>query len=147
MAALIEIRGWISRDPFKDAEQVLGPNLYAYVDNDPTNGVDPSGLKDVTGSGPIAIDDDGTGGDYGDPDHQNTTSQPNLNADTDSYVVAPLTSQSQGVKAGQSADASGNGNSITSTVGDFGPAWGEVSVAAARALSAIRVTSQHRTKT
>jgi RHS repeat-associated protein len=35
---------WLSRDPFKRAEAKEGPNLYAYVLNDPVNLIDPSGL-------------------------------------------------------------------------------------------------------
>jgi RHS repeat-associated protein len=35
---------WISRDPLAHAETLMGPNLYAYVLNDPINEVDPLGL-------------------------------------------------------------------------------------------------------
>jgi RHS repeat-associated protein len=35
---------WLSRDPLKSAELLQGPNLYAYVDNDPLNRIDPLGL-------------------------------------------------------------------------------------------------------
>jgi RHS repeat-associated protein len=35
---------WLSRDPLKNAEMRLGPNLYEYVKNDPINLVDPLGL-------------------------------------------------------------------------------------------------------
>lgn len=35
---------WISRDPLRKAELREGPNLYAYVANDPVNLTDPSGL-------------------------------------------------------------------------------------------------------
>ena len=34
---------WLSRDPLQNAEQHLGPNLYAYVGNDPVNLMDPLG--------------------------------------------------------------------------------------------------------
>jgi RHS repeat-associated protein len=39
-----ELGRWLSRDPLAGAEISQGPNLYAYVANDPVNGVDPSGL-------------------------------------------------------------------------------------------------------
>jgi RHS repeat-associated protein len=35
---------WISRDPLNDAELLQGPNLYAYVRNNPLSLVDPLGL-------------------------------------------------------------------------------------------------------
>lgn len=35
---------WLSRDPLEEAEVEQGPNLYAYVRNNPVNLVDPSGL-------------------------------------------------------------------------------------------------------
>lgn len=39
-----ELGRWLSRDPLKDAERLQGPNLYAYVANDPVNLTDPLGL-------------------------------------------------------------------------------------------------------
>ena len=35
---------WLSRDPLPEAERLLGPNLYAYVNSDPVNATDPLGL-------------------------------------------------------------------------------------------------------
>lgn len=35
---------WLSRDPLRNAEVQEGPNLYAYVANNPVNAVDPLGL-------------------------------------------------------------------------------------------------------
>lgn len=39
-----ELGRWLSRDPLASAEMLQGPNLYAYVLNDPVNGIDPLGL-------------------------------------------------------------------------------------------------------
>ena len=39
-----ELGRWLSRDPLEDAEVEEGPNLYAYVQDDPANNVDPLGL-------------------------------------------------------------------------------------------------------
>jgi RHS repeat-associated protein len=39
-----ELGRWLSRDPLKDAEEREGPNLYAYVGDNPVNAVDPLGL-------------------------------------------------------------------------------------------------------
>jgi RHS repeat-associated protein len=36
---------WLSRDPLKDPEVNQGPNLYAYVENNPVNAVDALGLS------------------------------------------------------------------------------------------------------
>ena len=36
---------WLNRDPLENAEISQGPNLYAYVGNDPSNAIDPLGLK------------------------------------------------------------------------------------------------------
>jgi len=35
---------WLARDPLSDSEVMQGPNLYAYVANDPVDRTDPSGL-------------------------------------------------------------------------------------------------------
>ena len=43
---------WLSRDPLENAEMKQGPNLYAYVQNDPVNAFDPYG-KDLN----LASDD------------------------------------------------------------------------------------------
>ena len=39
---------WLSRDPLRNAEVHEGPNLYAYVRNEPVNQVDPEGLALTT---------------------------------------------------------------------------------------------------
>ncbi len=39
-----ELARWLSRDPLRKAEQREGPNLYAYVVNNPINKTDPLGL-------------------------------------------------------------------------------------------------------
>lgn len=40
-----ELGRWLSRDPLRDAEKKEGPNLYAYVGNNPVNMIDPLGLE------------------------------------------------------------------------------------------------------
>jgi RHS repeat-associated protein len=48
-----ELGRWLSRDPLKQAERKQGPNLYAYVANEPINRIDPTGLSpDPFGVGP-----------------------------------------------------------------------------------------------
>jgi RHS repeat-associated protein len=42
-----ELGRWLSRDPLPDAEMLQGPNLYAYVLNDPVNLIDPEGLVSI----------------------------------------------------------------------------------------------------
>ncbi len=117
----------------------------------------------LTYNGQVKLDDDGTGPSHGDRDHKVDTAfhrnNKALNADTDSYVVAPLWLIAQGVKKGDRADVTvyfyeynssldANGNlvtypcnkftrSISSIVGDFGPVQddvGEISIKAARDL-------------
>jgi RHS repeat-associated protein len=39
-----QVGRWLSRDPLKNAELVQGPNLYAYVGNNPVSRFDPLGL-------------------------------------------------------------------------------------------------------
>jgi RHS repeat-associated protein len=39
-----ELGRWLSRDPLRDAEVAQGPNLYAYVANNPISRIDPEGL-------------------------------------------------------------------------------------------------------
>ncbi len=46
------------------------------------------------------------------------------------YAVAPLSSLRDGVRAGDPADVTVNGRTPRCVIGDFGPAWGEISVAA-----------------
>jgi RHS repeat-associated protein len=42
-----DIGRWLSRDPLNDAERKQGPNLYAYVRNNPVNLIDPIGQDDT----------------------------------------------------------------------------------------------------
>ncbi len=46
-----ELGRWISRDPLDNAEMLQGPNLYAYVANNPISWVDPLGLWGLFGFG------------------------------------------------------------------------------------------------
>ena len=43
-----EMGRWLSRDPLANAEMKQGPNLYAYVGNEPVSHVDPEGLARTT---------------------------------------------------------------------------------------------------
>ncbi len=117
----------------------------------------------LTYNGQIKLDDDGTGPSHNDKKHNNDTAfhrnNKALNADTDSYVVAPGWLSSQGVRGGDRADVTvyfyeynsgldANNNlvtypcncytkSISSIVGDVGPVQddvGEISIKAARDL-------------
>jgi|GEM_PF-1414867 hypothetical protein len=117
----------------------------------------------LTYNGQIKLDDDGIGPSHNDQHHNDDTSfkrnGKSLNADTDSYVVAPLWVFAQGVQGGDRADVTvyfyeynssldANGNlvtypcnkftrSISSIVGDVGPLKdnvGEISIKAARDL-------------
>ena len=116
----------------------------------------------LTYNGQIKLDDDGTGPSHNDQHHNNNTSftrnGQNLNADVDSYVVAPGWLLSQGVKPGNRADvtvyfyayswymsggrpiiisSTQHTKSISSIVGDVGPtedSVGEISIKAAQDL-------------
>lgn len=117
----------------------------------------------LTYNGQIKLDDDGTGPSHNDHDHNSSTSFHNangqsLNADVDSYVVAPGWLLSQGVKPGNRADvtvyfytyswymsggrpiiisSTQHTKSISSIVGDVGPtedSVGEISIKAAQDL-------------
>ncbi|HLB33615.1 MAG: hypothetical protein A3F67_03215 [Verrucomicrobia bacterium RIFCSPHIGHO2_12_FULL_41_10] len=102
--------------------------------------------------GKVKIDDDGCGSSHNDKYHDpHTAWEPGgrpLNADTDSYVVAPPWVLQQGIKLGSRADVylflDDDVKVITSIVGDTGPNQdvGEMSIAAARELGiGIRETS------
>lgn len=116
----------------------------------------------LTYNGQIKLDDDGTGPSHNDQHHNNNTSftknGQSLNADVDSYVVAPGWLLSQGVKPGDRADVTAyfytyawymsggrpiiisstqHTKSISSIVGDVGPtedSVGEISIKAAQNL-------------
>jgi RHS repeat-associated protein len=48
-----ELGRWLSRDPLPNAEMIEGPNLYAYVGNEPISHRDPQGLLDTCTAHPI----------------------------------------------------------------------------------------------
>ena len=87
------------------------------------------------------MDDDGSGPSHDDPNHQTSTScrrhGRSLNADRDSYIVAPGDLFHLGVNAGDRATITVNGQSVNAPIGDFGPVangFGEASIAAVHAL-------------
>jgi len=82
----------------------------------------------------VAIDTDGTERPpFNDPDWQNQTSLPGLNANTDAYVVVPIGSD---IPLGTKVTVYNNTNkqSVQAIVGDRGPGFGEMSLAAAKAI-------------
>ena len=118
-------------------------NIYRYCSNNVVNATDPSGLcPPITRDGQIAIDDDGKGEKHDDPDHKPHTSgkmdkngdivpagdTEGLNADTDSYGVAPkdLASANGGpLNVGDKMDVTlPDGTTIHTRIGDFGPEGG-----------------------
>ena len=101
-------------------------NIYRYVGNGVLSWIDPWGLKPVTRSGILKTDDDGTGEKHFDINHKTVTAYtPNgksMNADTDSYVVAPKDLKDEGVRPGDWAEIkTDNGKSEWAKVGDVGP--------------------------
>lgn len=93
----------------------------------------------VTFQGRGRIDDDGTGDDHNDSDHQNETSlKPNLNADEDRYIVVPpqIIKGVPPIVLGSQAWVSYQGQETAAVVGDVGPRHrlGEISIALAQAL-------------
>lgn len=53
-----EAARWLSRDPLRKAELKEGPNLYAYVANNPINAMDPLGLMRVSDGSPMELASD-----------------------------------------------------------------------------------------
>jgi RHS repeat-associated protein len=50
-----ELGRWLSRDPLPGAELFQGPNLYAYVRNEPVSRIDPEGLIDSAKTGAMQL--------------------------------------------------------------------------------------------
>jgi len=148
---------WLSPDPLGDEsfyEQYVGPldddatekvdeesrkPEYLLVGNNPLNYYDLLGT--IGGSGNVRLDDDGTGSAHNDPPGERKTitscqiNKVSLNADSDVYFVAPLGTK---VCPCAKATATANGHTVIGIIGDFGPSgngWGEISLAAATALS------------
>jgi RHS repeat-associated protein len=48
-----ELGRWLSRDPLRNADLIAGPNLYAYVGNEPISRRDPQGLLDSCTAHPV----------------------------------------------------------------------------------------------
>jgi len=80
---------------------------------------------------PPFVDADSTAG----PGYQSETSLPGLNANTDPYIVVPTNSN---IPLGTPVVITDNttGLSVNAVVGDHGPAYGEISTAAAQAIGA-----------
>lgn len=97
--------------------------------------------KVVTYVAKAAIDGDGTGASHGDPDFQPRTSlKPDLNSDTDPYIVVPpaIIEGVPGVVLGCQAKVLNRVTrlSTNAVVGDVGPhaKLGEISIACAKAI-------------
>lgn len=129
----------VDANPTQDGTTGTGGGAVTPVpDSDTDTGLSQNGSGYEITPTKVAIDTDGTERPpFNDPDWKNQTSYPGLNANTDPYVVVPIGSKIElGTKV--TIRNNTNGRSVEAIVGDRGPSFGEMSLAAAKAIGVWR---------